>query len=128
MSANCQVGWWVIAIGSLISLGACQGMPVIPPMPKTVAPLSTWVDPNQAILVCPGSKLVVMDPSMQTTWCQGPIGSEGQFTVNCNVNGRAHTSTGRCTQSGNAMTCAYSADNRPYSFNGKRSSGGVCKG
>lgn len=117
-----------LAIGALIGMGACAQLPVQMPTasPAPAAPASTWVGSTQVFVFCPGNKLLVLDPSMRTQWCQGTYAADGQISANCNVNGRTHSSAGRCTMSGGTMTCNCTANNQPYSFNFTRGSGGVC--
>lgn len=118
---------WVM-VGALAGLAACAKMPAQLPAPTSAPALTgTWVGSTQVIVFCPGGKLSVWDPSMRTHWCQGNYAPDGQFTANCNVSGRTHTSVGRCTLNGGAMNCAYNAGNQPYSFGFTRGTGGVCK-
>jgi hypothetical protein len=113
--------------GALIGVSACAQMPVQQSAAPS-APTGTWVGSTQVLVFCPGGKMSVWDPSMRTQWCQGSYAPDGQFTANCNVSGRAHTSVGRCSLKGGTMNCSYSANNQPYSFNFTRGSGGVCQG
>lgn len=89
----------------------------------------TWVGDGQAFVFCPGGTLRVMDPTLRTTWCEGPVSADGRFTVNCAATspGGAHTSVGRCKLTGNTLNCPYTVGSQGYNFAGTRGGGGSCK-
>ena len=116
-----------LLLSSFAWLGACAQVPIQPQNPPALS--GTWIAKEQAFVFCPGGTLFVTDPALKVNWCQGTYSADGRFSVNCAATspGGAHTSTGRCTLSGNALTCPYTANARGYTFSGTQGSGGVCK-
>ena len=72
-------------VGACAVFGACQGLPPMPQAAPVASPGGTWVGQGQVFVFCPGGKMLVLDPSMQVTWCRGTHGADGRFSAETEI-------------------------------------------
>jgi hypothetical protein len=112
----------LVALSCLLTIGCATASPA----PQSVR--GTWTANNQAFAFCDGGSLLVLDPAMKDTWCEGTYQPDGAFSVNCadSSPGGAHTSAGTCSLSSETLSCPYSAAGGSYTFVGTRSEHDAC--